>query len=355
VQVAVCALAALSLCPPGEAAGAEPDPSGRFDKSMRTRDTVLVYTNPRRSAHRVSRIAPGAVIRVDGTGLRKGCREGWMEREGGGFVCARYLAPAGEDAPGPAAEDLPGVLEGVAGWSVVRGGSRLFKRLKDVDAGHVYKWLYGGSTLMVRETVTRYGEEYHRTRAGWWATAGNTSRLPEPVRTLRLEVGEGEAAPGSVRLRAGASASVRPAPEPPQLGPDEKWIAVDLEQQLLHAYVGERLVMVVPCSTGLKGNTRPGRYRIQWKRRLQTMQLRGGHVRVEDVQWVMYYDRRNSIAIHAAYWHSDFGRPMSHGCVNLPTEDARWLYEWSLPRSMPEDSESFQSEENPGTRVVVFR
>jgi hypothetical protein len=46
---------------------------------------------------------------------------------------------------------------------------------------------------------------------------------------------------------------------------------------------------------------------------------------------------------------------MSHGCVNLPTEDARWLYEWSLPHSMPEDSESFQSEENPGTRVVVFR
>ena len=68
----------------------------------------------------------------------------------------------------------------------------------------------------------------------------------------------------------------------------------------------------------------------------------------------MYYQRRRSIAIHAAHWHDDFGTPVSHGCVNLTPDDARWLYEWALPYSRPEDSESFATARYRGTRILVF-
>ena len=150
-------------------------------------------------------------------------------------------------------------------------------------------------------------------------------------------------------------ARFRKARRPRRLRPDEKWIAVDVKEQLLHAYEGEKLVRVIPCSTGKRGNTEPGRYRIQWKRRLQTMRMKKGHLRIEDVQWVMYYDRKDGIAIHTAYWHDSFGTPVSHGCVNLPSLDAKWLFEWSSPRVLPEDSESFSAPGQAGSRVMVFR
>ena len=53
---------------------------------------------------------------------------------------------------------------------------------------------------------------------------------------------------------------------------------------------------------------------------------------------VDYYDLPNvpysmffyqGYAIHGTYWHTNFGHPMSHGCVNLPTAEAKWFYEWA--------------------------
>jgi lipoprotein-anchoring transpeptidase ErfK/SrfK len=46
-----------------------------------------------------------------------------------------------------------------------------------------------------------------------------------------------------------------------------------------------------------------------------------------NVQWVMYFYRDYSL--HGAYWHNNFGQPMSHGCVNMRNEDAKWLYDWA--------------------------
>jgi hypothetical protein len=50
---------------------------------------------------------------------------------------------------------------------------------------------------------------------------------------------------------------------------------------------------------------------------------------LRDVPWVMYF--KGGYALHGAYWHDDFGRPRSHGCVNLAPIDARYVFEWSLP------------------------
>jgi lipoprotein-anchoring transpeptidase ErfK/SrfK len=44
----------------------------------------------------------------------------------------------------------------------------------------------------------------------------------------------------------------------------------------------------------------------------------------------MYFNE--GYALHAAYWHDSFGKPRSHGCINLSPEDARWVFEWSEPQ-----------------------
>ena len=54
---------------------------------------------------------------------------------------------------------------------------------------------------------------------------------------------------------------------------------------------------------------------------------------LRDVPWVMYF--KGSYALHGAYWHDDFGRSRSHGCVNLAPIDARFVFLWASP-SVPE-------------------
>jgi hypothetical protein len=43
---------------------------------------------------------------------------------------------------------------------------------------------------------------------------------------------------------------------------------------------------------------------------------------------------------------------MSHGCVNLRNQDAKWLYEWASP--VNDEWKWYVSEpSNPGTLVIV--
>ncbi|HUT78976.1 MAG TPA: L,D-transpeptidase [Polyangia bacterium] len=390
--------ALLSVPPP---AVANDLPPGRQPTLMRTRAVTPVHTLARSASRTTARVNADAVLRVTLEGRGKGCRGPWMKREGGGFVCSDRLVTTDEAVPRPAPVDLPDLLEGIVGYRVLRGGSLLYEKLEHIDRRKPHILLTKGAVLAVRRTIDRYGATYHETREGWYARAERTEQLAPALGSLAVVAGDrdpwgvvvGEraavrdvpaedavigrplarwsalpteaigaeaAADGWFGLRAGGFirdadiARVRPAPAPAGLGPDERWIAVDLAEQLFHTYEGTRLLRVIPCSTGASGNTRPGGYRVQWKRRVQTMRPRAGHQRVEDVQWVLYYDRRRSIAIHAAYWHHDFGRPVSHGCVNLPPPDARWVYEWASPRSLPEDSQNLAGRSDPGTRVIVF-
>ncbi len=105
-----------------------------------------------------------------------------------------------------------------------------------------------------------------------------------------------------------------------------KWIEVDLSQQRLYAYENGQLVFKTLISSGVAGHRTPvGRFRIWAKIRRQTMS--GPGYNLPNVQWVMYFAGEN--AIHGTYWHHNFGRPMSHGCVNATNRAARWLYQWA--------------------------
>lgn len=106
----------------------------------------------------------------------------------------------------------------------------------------------------------------------------------------------------------------------------DKWIDVNLTTQSLVAYEGDKPVYWVTVSTGLPGTpTVTGQYHIYVKYVSQLMYGPGYYL--PDVPYVMYFYL--GYGIHGTYWHNNFGHPMSHGCVNTPTPDAKWLYEWA--------------------------
>jgi len=103
----------------------------------------------------------------------------------------------------------------------------------------------------------------------------------------------------------------------------KRWVDVDLQSQTVRAYEGDTLVNTFIASTGTaRYPTVTGQFRVWLKLEYDDMQGPGYHLK--DVPYVMYF--HEDYALHGTYWHNNFGTPMSHGCVNLRTEDAAWLY-----------------------------
>ena len=105
-----------------------------------------------------------------------------------------------------------------------------------------------------------------------------------------------------------------------------RWIDVDLTHQRLTAYEGQTVVRTTLVSTGLPHTPTPaGQYKIQVK--LRSDDMGGPGYYLADVPFTMYFYR--GYGLHGTYWHNNFGQPMSHGCVNLPTSEAEWLFNWA--------------------------
>lgn len=136
----------------------------------------------------------------------------------------------------------------------------------------------------------------------------------------------------------------------------EKWIDVDLSEQRLVAYRGKKPIRTFIISSGMPDTpTVTGSFRIWAKTPLQDMyagnRAAGYSYYVEDVQWVQYFYK--DYGFHAAYWHDNFGQPMSHGCIHLRTDEAKWLFDWAGPTMTARDGWFISDEEYPGTLVVV--
>lgn len=107
---------------------------------------------------------------------------------------------------------------------------------------------------------------------------------------------------------------------------EKRWIEIDLSTQRLTAWEGNQPIRTVIVSTGKKGTpTIPGVFTIQSKRPIDRM--RGADYDVPNVPYAMYY--HGGYAIHGAYWHNNFGTPVSHGCINLAVDHAEWLFNWT--------------------------
>ena len=112
----------------------------------------------------------------------------------------------------------------------------------------------------------------------------------------------------------------------PPSGGGGKWIDIDLSSQRTRAYQGNVAVRSMVVSTGIaRYPTPPGRFRIYAKYPSVTMSGPGYYL--PGVPHTMYFYK--GYAVHGTYWHHNFGRPMSHGCINLTRADAAWLYSWT--------------------------
>lgn len=140
--------------------------------------------------------------------------------------------------------------------------------------------------------------------------------------------------------------SGNPNPVGDQAAAGRKWLEVSVGQNRLWAYQGNELIHTTLVSTGLAPNhTERGVFHIWMKFEKQTMsgfENNTGEVvglgdtpvpgatrwEVKDVPNVMYVNT-DAEALHGAYWHNNFGRAMSHGCINLPLDVAAWMYGWA--------------------------
>ena len=135
----------------------------------------------------------------------------------------------------------------------------------------------------------------------------------------------------------------------------ERWVEVDLSEQMAVAYEGTTPVKAFVVSTGV-GNTPTvqGTFRIWAKIAMQDMRggsrAAGTYYHLRDVKNVQYFHR--SYGFHGTYWHDNYGTPMSRGCINMTNEDAKWLFDWTSP-AVYDDDWLFSNNANPGTLVMV--
>lgn len=164
-------------------------------------------------------------------------------------------------------------------------------------------------------------------------------------------------------LRDSDAALTEPGPRPERIGADEKWVDVNLTRKTLVAMRGDKPIYGALISPGKTSTnkakdhrTKSGIFRIREKHIATTMDgdgNAGGDLpySIMDVPYVEYYD--GSYALHAAFWHNNFGREQSHGCVNLAPQDAKWLFGWTEP-ALPRGWHGvWASEKRQGSWVVI--
>jgi len=151
-----------------------------------------------------------------------------------------------------------------------------------------------------------------------------------------------EAAPapppaGDLWVSADAVNEVRKIDKPKTVDPEvQKWIDVDLGEQVLIAYEGDRPVFATLVSSGRAIPTPMGTYPVWAKVSAITMKNQPYEDKeyfVNKVPWSTFFQWHNEI--HGAYWHDRFGVTKSHGCVNVAPLDARRIFEWVTPSLPP--------------------
>ncbi|NIP52471.1 MAG: L,D-transpeptidase family protein [Aliifodinibius sp.] len=114
---------------------------------------------------------------------------------------------------------------------------------------------------------------------------------------------------------------------PSQVGKNEFWIEVNLTTQQLYAHRGDKLLKTFTVSTGTWATpTVVGQYQIYVK--LFSTNMAGPGYYLPDVPYTMYFYK--GYGVHGTYWHNNFGTPMSHGCVNMRTSEASWVFDQSV-------------------------
>ena len=145
----------------------------------------------------------------------------------------------------------------------------------------------------------------------------------------------------------------------PEIPADQKKIEIHLNQQLLIAQEYDNPVFVTRIASGAMFRsgtytTPRGMFLTHHKRPTRHMaagDLTSNGFDLPGVPWVMYITE-SGISLHGTYWHNDFGRPRSHGCVNLSASAAKWLFRWTNPIVKPAEEFAYKSEGS--TQVYIM-
>jgi len=340
-QVHAPALEQPGIAPARGRAPAADAPYGDDVRSVRFVKTTVLRKQPSSTADKVGVIARDARARAEHAApAGHGCATRWIEIAPRGWACEAALAPSAEEPTPPRAasldDDDPGDQPTVPGvYGVVRG--------KDVPA-------------FASRADARSGE-HARVLTGATSPDGAIvgELAPRTVVSIDEDAGDGafvQVAEDGWVARADLRIARRTAP-PSGTTADDRWFDVDLDEQVLVAYEGDRPVYATLVSTGKVAHRTPTSIaRVVSKLASATMvSEKRERYSVADVPWTMYYD--HDFALHAAYWHDGFGDPRSHGCVNLAPRDARVLYQWSSPDVPPGWSAVYGDADAPGSLVRV--
>lgn len=140
-----------------------------------------------------------------------------------------------------------------------------------------------------------------------------------------------------------------------------KRIEIDLTNQKLYAFEENTLIYEFPISSGKWGRTPTGDFRIWIKLRYTRMsggsRALGTYYNLPNVPYTMFFyndkiPKSRGFGIHGAYWHNNFGHPMSHGCINMRETDVEKLYHWAHPVSTTHTT--YASEDDPGTPIKIY-
>ena len=358
-------------------------PAATSAATVRTRAPILETAE---RGKRIAVVAPGTRVTWRRIVASRDACKAWIELEPRGWACAKDLAPTDRPAAGPG-DPAPAPR-----WADVRkDGADAFETVDEIRAATPAKHV-DDRTYVAMSTRTKPqridGVTYVRTDQGWiasgdlsWYSPSSFSGI-ELAPTAALDMGwavarkpgakiavRDAAAPTAPKVRELAPRDLvtiletsndmarigdrawvelvelrRPerAARPDGVGVGERWIDVDLDQQVLIAYEGDVPVFVTVISSGRTlWETPTGIYRIAGKEAKSRMQYQGkpgadvdderanAAWNVAEVPYSMRF--RKNFALHGTYWHDGFGRARSHGCVNLSTSDAKRLYDWVSP------------------------
>lgn len=378
-------------------------PDGR---SLRARRSIVVRAEPRQDAAPIGTLAQDMRVRWKQAVQGPGCAA-WVEIEPRGWICERYLESNFRE---PRTRDLPllapGELTPGTYARVVGRGARAYPSLTHARWRLRGRRLKGAVTVRLVHEVRAGRRRFGRTSEGeyidvrflrvytpsdfvgldrqaleqlpWplaWAQSRARPREPVQVRTEPAAEAALETVlpPRTVVALHELSADGRwariapahwvattdlhrahPVAPPADLSPEERWLDLDLAEQVLVAYEGTRPVYATLVSTGKRKHETPkGTFRIWLK--FAEADMTGGEgrerYRVATVPWTMFF--HGNFALHTAYWHDRFGQPVSHGCVNLAPRDARALYQWAAPEVPSGWSMVYGATDAPGSRIRV--
>jgi hypothetical protein len=147
------------------------------------------------------------------------------------------------------------------------------------------------------------------------------------------------------------------APLSPDVPDKQKKIQVQLKAQLVYAYENDQPVFITRAATGKAFRygiytTPAGEFMTYHKR--PTRHMAAGDITADGydlpgVPWVMYFTEAG-LSLHGTFWHNDFGTPKSHGCVNLSSTAAKWLFRWTNPVVKPDEQYAYRTS---GTQLEI--